>query len=378
MRPNRLDPFFRHIQEINGISFSNSDGSKREFSVKKIEIEKWLAEDSISYLKYMLEFSELSADIKVELPIDSHSFSFLYEQEVIEMGNNTEIYNKLSINLSGLSVTYRFKELGITDESPCSLLFRYAMVTYLWGEHKNLSYSYVLPPARGMYVSEFPMFSNAKTGLYQSFVNDMQELNRAQENSDKISPDLNKLIREVLSGDVKFDGEKYIYITQGKRLPISAAAASVREVGSLQQLILKRDISKCVILLEEPESHLHPLKQIQMADIIALMANGGAKMLITTHSDYFFRRLNDRIRLHVLKQRDEQKYKELCDEYHLPDITLDPTIVSAYYLEQEEGGDVKMKPQDVSTGMPMDTFDSANDKPLDLSIKLYEMTRNIS
>ena len=375
MNANRMDSFFKHILETEDISFDPNKKKKEAvtFNVSKADVEAWLANDSINYLKFMLDFPDLSADIKVELPSSSDSsvYSFQYEQEIVQVGDDTEIYNKLYV----LGVTYRFKELGIKDASPCSLLFCYAMIKYIFGDYNNLSYSYVLPPARGMYVSEFPMVSKAKTGLYQTFINDMQELNMAQENPDKTSLNLIKLVHEVLAGDVKLEGEKYVYITQGERLPISAAAASVREVGSLQQLILKRDISKCVILLEEPESHLHPLKQIQMADIIALMVNGGAKMQITTHSDYFIRRLNDWIRLHILKQTDLQKYNELCDRYQLSDITLDPSIMSAYYLEQEvEGGDVKMKLQDITTGIPFDTFDKANEEPLDLSVTLNELT----
>ncbi len=378
MSDKRLNVFFKYIQESKGISFDdsmpNQNGGKASFSISKEEIEKWLAKDAVDYLKYMLGYSEFEADIKIDLPVQEQTFSFSYEQEKGGVGDNPETYNKLS--LFGLMI--RFKELGITDESPYATLFRFVIIMTIFGNYQNLLYSYVLPPARGMYMSEFPLFSNAKTGLCQTFINDMQELNKVQEIPDKISPDLVNLIHDVLAGDIKMDGEKYVYVTHGVTLPISAAAASVREVGSLQQLILKRDISKCSILLEEPESHLHPLKQIQMADIIALMANGGANMQITTHSDYFMRRLNDLIRLHILKEKDEQKYNELREEYKISNVTLDPSILSAYYLEQTEAdGDVTLKKQDVSSGIPFDTFDSANDKPLDLSVMLYELTRNM-
>lgn len=373
MSDKRLNSFFKSIQDSKGISFSNNNVNKENasFIVKKSEIENWLAKDSIEYLKYMLGYSELQAEIEVKLPYKAENFEFKFDQELVGVENNTEIYNKL--NVSGL--TYRFKDPGITDESPYSFIFRLAMINYLFGDYNNLTSYFVFPPARGMYMSEFPMITNVKTGLCQSFISDMIELNRAQEIPEKTSPELIQLVHDILSGDVKLEGGQYVYVTHGETLPISAAAASVRELGSLQQLIKKCDISKSAILIEEPESHLHPLKQIQMADIIALMANGGANMQITTHSDYFMRRLNDLIRLHILKDKDNVKYKELCEEYNIPNITLDPSILSAYYLEQEEdGGDVKMKRQDVTSGIPFDTFDKANDKPLDLSVMLYELT----
>lgn len=375
----RLNTYFKQVQESKGISFFDSEKrgkSMASFTISKDEIEDWLAKDAVDYLRYMLGYPVFEADIKVEIPV-STDFSFQYEEEVIGLENNVEMYNKVSI-WGGLS--YRFKELGITDESPYAIVFRFALIKILFGDWRSLNYCYVLPPARGMYMSEdsdMPMFSKAKTGLYQSFFSDMQELKAAIELPEKVSPDLIKTFKDVLSGEVKRDGGEYVYVTHGKTLPISAAAASVREIGPLQQLILKRDISKTSILIEEPESHLHPLKQIQMADIIALMSKGGANMQITTHSDYFLRRLNDLIRLHILKGKDERKYKELCEEYGIPDLTLDSSILSAYYLEQaEEGGDVQIKRQDITTGIPFDTFDSANDKPLDLSVILYELTND--
>ena len=228
-------------------------------------------------------------------------------------------------------------------------------------------------------MSEFPMITNVKTGLCQSFISDMIELNRAQEIPDKVSPELINLVHDVLAGDVKLEGGQYVYVTHGETLPISAAAASVRELGSLQQLIKKCDISKSAILIEEPESHLHPLKQIQMADIIALMANKGANMQITTHSDYFMRRLGDLIMLHNLKLKDENKYRELVEEYDIinTSYTLDPSILSAYYLEQKkEGGDVSLTHQNVTNGIPFDTFEKANDKFLELSALLYQLNLN--
>lgn len=78
-------------------------------------------------------------------------------------------------------------------------------------------------------------------------------------------------------------------------MPVSAAAASIREIAPLQILAKKQDVSKCAILVEEPEAHLHPLKQRMMADIIGALSHNGAIMQITTHSDYFLRRLNELI-----------------------------------------------------------------------------------
>ena len=197
MRENRMDAFFKKILDSNGIT--HSENEKVSFDVSKSEIEAWLAKDSIDYLKYMLAFPDLSADIEVKLPNNSKNFNFQYEQELVGVGDNTEIYNKFTVvgeyrKKPEFGLIYRLKEKGITDELPYSSLFRYSMIKYLFDDYRNLTSNYVFPPARGMYMSEFPLFSNAKTGLCQTFISDMQELNKAQENPDQPSTELKKMI----------------------------------------------------------------------------------------------------------------------------------------------------------------------------------------
>ncbi len=74
-------------------------------------------------------------------------------------------------------------------------------------------------------------------------------------------------------------------------MPVSAAAASVRELGAIYLMLKNIDISVSSILVEEPEAHLHSSKQRLMADVLTVMSNIGASIQITTHSDYFLRRI---------------------------------------------------------------------------------------
>ena len=287
----RLDKFFKGFQNERGINFFDVSQSLPDngeaLSITKQELEEWLAKDAIAYLGYMIGNDSINGDINVSLPESIPStISFSFEQEMMGLNNAEDIYNKLGV----LNLSYRFRKLGIQDESPYSYILRYAIINELFGNFHNLNYSFVLPPSRGSYMSEDLV---AKTGLYKSFVQGMKDLEQAQEIQDSVSEDLVHLLQTVLDGDVKLSGDQYIYITHGETLPISAAASSVREIAPMQQMITKRDISKTVILFEEPEAHLHPLKQRIMADIIATMAIGGVNMQITTHSDYFIRRLND-------------------------------------------------------------------------------------
>ena len=370
----RLDKFFKGFQNERGINFFDVNQSLPDngeaLSITKQELEEWLAKDAIAYLGYMIGNDSINGEINVSLPESIPStISFSFEQEMMGLNNAEDIYNKLGV----LNLSYRFRKLGIQDESPYSYILRYAIINELFGNFHNLNYSFVLPPSRGSYMSEDLV---AKTGLYKSFVQGMKDLEQAQENQDSVSEDLVHLLQTVLDGDIKLSGDQYIYITHGETLPISAAASSVREIAPMQQMITKRDISKTVILFEEPEAHLHPLKQRIMADIIATMAIGGVNMQITTHSDYFIRRLNDLMRLHLLKKTmKDDEYDNFCrDHGFIPNLSLDPALFSAYYLEKDDKGNVSVIKQNSIKGIPFDTFKAVNGKPLQDSSLLYELT----
>ena len=370
----RLDKFFKGFQNERGINFfdvSQTLPDKGEaLSITKQELEQWLAKDAIAYLGYLIGNDSINGDIIVTLPESIPStISFSFEQEMMGLNNAEDIYNKLGV----LNLSYRFRKLGIQDESPYSYILRYAIINVLFGDFHNLNYSFVLPPSRGSYMSEDLV---AKTGLYKSFVQGMKDLEQAQEIQDSVSEDLVHLLQTVLDGDVKLSGDQYVYITHCETLPISAAASSVREIAPMQQMITKRDISKTVILFEEPEAHLHPLKQRIMADIIATMAIGGVNMQITTHSDYLIRRLNDLMRLHLLKKAmKNDEYDKFCREHgFIPDLSLDSALFSAYYLERGYDGNVTVVKQNLNKGIPFDTFRAVNGKPLQDSSLLYELT----
>ena len=377
LSPKRLDTYFKKLQNTRGINFLDQTTQIPDkavaLTIKKTELEEWLSKDAVSYLAYMLGHEGMSAEISIQLPdVFPSEIPFSLEQELMGINNAEDIYYKLSV----LHITYRFRGLGIQDESPYSYSFRYAAISELFGDYHKLDYDFVLPPSRGLYLSEE---IHSRTGLYQSYINGMRELDKSQETPDSVNKELIGLLKSIINGEVKKSGDNYIYITHGETLPASAAASSVREIGPLQMMISKRDIGKASVLIEEPEAHLHPLKQRMMADIITTMSLGGANLQITTHSDYFLRRINDLIRLHILKQRKkEDDYLKICEEHGLlPELTLDPLAISAYYLERMQDGFVSVKCQDVKTGIPFDTFKEINGKPMTDSSIIYELTEDL-
>ncbi len=63
-----------------------------------------------------------------------------------------------------------------------------------------------------------------------------------------------------------------------------------------------------LIMIEEPEMHLHPVMQRRIAEILVDIANEGKQVAITCHSDHILRRLNQMVGEGVIAADDVKLY----------------------------------------------------------------------
>ena len=324
--------------------------------IKKQDLETWMAKDAILYLRYMLGYDGISGQIEITLPESvPDTMAFTYKNELTGLVDKEEIYTILSLG----NLRFRIQEKTQFDESPFAFLLRFVMIDYIFGNYQMLDSTFVLPPSRGPILTEQII---PTTGMYSEFLNDMAGLNRIKPRPDTASEIVLKLFRTILEGEVNKEETTYIYTTNDASMPVSAAAASIREIAPLQILAKKQDVSRCAILVEEPEAHLHPLKQRMMADIIGALSHNGAIMQITTHSDYFLRRLNELIMFaKAIKTVDEpDKLRTLSEKVNIvEDMSIDESIVGAYLLRKQADNTSIAVKQDISNGIPFSAFRDA-------------------
>lgn len=353
---SRLNHFFVD----NNIDFNvlskdfNDAGTALE--IKKQDLEAWMAKDAILYLRYMLGYDGISGQIEITLPESvPDTMAFTYKKELTGLVDEEEIYTILSLG----NLRFRIQEKTQFDESPFAFLLRFVLIDYIFGNYQMLDSTFVLPPSRGPILTEQII---PTTGMYSEFLNDMAGLNRIKPRPDTASEIVLKLFRTILEGEVNKEETTYIYTTNDASMPVSAAAASIREIAPLQILAKKQDVSRCAILVEEPEAHLHPLKQRMMADIIGALSHNGAIMQITTHSDYFLRRLNELIMFAKAKKTtdDPDKLRTLSEKVNIvEDMSIDESIIGAYLLlKQADNMSIAVK-QDISNGIPFAAFRDA-------------------
>lgn len=353
---SRLNHFFVDNNiDFNVLSKDFKDAGTA-LEIKKQNLEAWMAKDAIFYLRYMLGYDGVSGDIKITLPETVPDvMTFTYKQELTGLVNKEDINTILSLG----QLSLRIQEKTQFDESPFAFLLRFVMIDYIFGNYQMLDSTFVLPPSRGPILTEQIL---PTTGMYSEFLNDMAGLNRIKPRPETASDMVLRLFRVILEGEVNREETTYIYTTNDTSMPVSAAAASIREIAPLQILAKKQDVSKCAILVEEPEAHLHPLKQRMMADIIGALSHSGAILQITTHSDYFLRRLNELIMFAKVKKAvdDPDKLSALSKKVNIvEDMSIDESIVGAYWLQKQADGTSIAIKQDLSNGVPFAAFRDA-------------------
>jgi predicted ATPase len=125
-----------------------------------------------------------------------------------------------------------------------------------------------------------------------------------------------------------------------------------------------------MLIIEEPEAHLHPELIINMTRVLAWLVRKGAYVIITTHSDYLLHMLNILIRLNKVDENKRVEWKYTKDEY------LKPDEVSAYLFKysQELRSSIAEKLTIEEEGIPEDEFTNVIDELTKTHIKidLYE------
>ena len=118
----------------------------------------------------------------------------------------------------------------------------------------------------------------------------------------------------------------------GFDIPIHLASSSTWELSSLHfflKYIYEWDDDR-LIIIDEPESHLDTSNQVRLARLLAELANAGLQVLITTHSDYIAKEVNNLIMLSSGFARKEETMERLgYREAHV----LSPGQVRAYTAE---------------------------------------------
>ncbi len=160
---------------------------------------------------------------------------------------------------------------------------------------------------------EIPTFS----GMIVDFLNQIVNYNEVRGLSDKIDFIAKYLETEVLQGRIEINKPagvsypEYLYYPKQSEIALRMSQCSSM-VSELTPLVLYlRRYVKCgdTLIIEEPEAHLHPRAQTQVAIALSRLVRAGVRVIITTHSDWFLEQISNLVREGEL-MRMEQKQQD--------------------------------------------------------------------
>lgn len=190
---------------------------------------------------------------------------------------------------------------------------------------------------------------------------------------EEIEPELQEttdfLEQQVIGGKVNLEEAELpypeiYYETAAGKFALRQTSAMVSELAPLilflKYLVRPGDL----LILEEPESHLHPASQRRMAQGIVRLVNAGVRVLVTTHSDYFVGQLNNLLQVGRASGRTRnRKGFEAVDGLKAEDV-------AAYHFHWDDAaGGSRVIPLHITPGFGIDAPDFA-----EVSVDLYEET----
>jgi predicted ATPase len=84
-------------------------------------------------------------------------------------------------------------------------------------------------------------------------------------------------------GRTQFDGHRPVHVGFGLSYVLPVIASVI--IHSAQ--LYKKAVDSVLLLIENPEAHLHPSGQTKMGELMARASACGVQILVETHSDHF-------------------------------------------------------------------------------------------
>ena len=134
---------------------------------------------------------------------------------------------------------------------------------------------------------------------------------------------------------------EFVYCPRGtqQNIRLNRASSMVSELTPIVLLMRGRLKPGDTLIIEEPEAHLHPAAQTQMARTLAALVRAGVRVLVTTHSDWLLEEMANLVREGELRQAQEKDAE--------PDASapwLDPEEVGVWlFKDSQDGGGATVK-----------------------------------
>ncbi len=177
-----------------------------------------------------------------------------------------------------------------------------------------------------------PMLS----GVLADFLNDLVGMGqRKKKMSDGMA---RRLEKNLMAGAIRLKQSEtgypsfaYLPTDWDTDLPLMRTSSMISELAPVVLYLRYPVRPNDVLIIEEPESHLHPAMQAAFARELARLVRSGVRVLLTTHSEWILEALANLVRLSELPERTREGIAG-------SDVALSPAEVGAWMFTPSVDG----------------------------------------
>ncbi len=240
--------------------------------------------------------------------------------------------------------------------------------------HRVIASSLVERATRGgLTPLEVPTFS----GVVADFMQQLILYEESQTPHKEITRLAGAIESDVLAGQILMKPTpsgypEFLYRSQETKeeMRLTRAASMVSELAPIVLFLRGGIRAGDMLIIEEPEAHLHPGAQTEIALTLAGLVRAGVRVVVTTHSDWLLKEIANLIRIGELKRKGVQKVEKMA-----PAHWLLPEEVGTWWFQKD--GIVKHIPFDPTEGIEPKDYEDVADKLYDSSVKLQDLLEEV-
>ena len=174
--------------------------------------------------------------------------------------------------------------------------------------------------------------------------------NVVNQDSDFLDAKLHEEVKELMSGYYTSTGDVIRFKSRDRKgrpfdIPLHIASSSARGLSDLYFYLRHVASRNDILFIDEPETHLDTANQVQLAHMISKIVQAGLKVLVSTHSDYLLKEINNLVMVDHLRRNDrlDRGYlnyapggglgRERIRAYVAENNSLTPCVVDRYGID---------------------------------------------
>lgn len=311
-RKTSIENLARAVFDMSNLDTGVNLNERRKFIkevVKDIYDEEHIKELALSQLKDEDDVNNFLEKYKTRLSIQDKKilYSIIQSRARQEFNNQiNNIYNKdekgiISLKIKDNKFELEFKEQILTSVINCMSLDKECIYIDDFKEIENIDIFRRFFSKKD-YNKE--IFSSHTDNLYRKLIQSKSDLVKNLVTSKEIDRIFDQVFENTFSDIDVYRNDKY---NESEHVNLRNIADGLKNFVVMKYLIEDEDIlDRGVLILDEPEVHLHPEWQLKLAELIVLInKNFRTHILINTHSPYFLNAIEVYTRKYSI---DEARY----------------------------------------------------------------------